>query len=41
MIAEVFMKAELQDLERVRAGLTNNNQGGRGNNTTATTILSS
>jgi hypothetical protein len=34
MIAEVFMKAELQDLETaLRAGLTNNNnQGGRGNN---------
>ena len=33
MFAEVFMKAELQDLEAaLRAGLTNNNQGGRGNN---------
>ena len=34
MFAEVFMKAELQDLETaLRAGLTNNNQGGgRGNN---------
>jgi hypothetical protein len=32
-IAEVFMKAQLQDLETaLRAGLTNNNQGGRGNN---------
>jgi hypothetical protein len=32
-IAEVFMKAQLQDLEAaLRSGLTNNNQGGRGNN---------
>jgi hypothetical protein len=34
MFAEIFMKAELKDLETaLRAGLTNNNnQGGRGNN---------
>jgi hypothetical protein len=33
MFAEVFMKAQLEDLgTALRAGLTNNNQGGRGNN---------
>jgi hypothetical protein len=33
MFAEVFMKAQLEDLGMaLRAGLTNNNQGGRGNN---------